>query len=351
MPGPNPTGRTLTVTDFHPRDGREWDRFVEACPEATFFHRIGWRRVLGEVFGHRTHYLAAKVDGEICGVLPLVEKKSFLFGRALISTPFCVYGGVAAADEDARSALEEAAARMAHQKGVDYLEIRNRQPRQLDWPAKREQHATFRKTIDPDPEVNFSQIRRKQRAEIRKGVSAGLEAETVPDVEGFFRVYAESVRNLGTPVFPKRYMRILKEEFGDDCEVMVIRHGDRVVSGVMSFYFRDEVLPYYGGSIPEARGLSANDFMYWELMRRSAEAGVRVFDFGRSKCDSGAYHFKRHWGFEPEPLHYEYQLVRDRELPDVSPANPRYRALIAAWQRLPLPVTRAVGPWLARSLG
>jgi len=341
----------VTVHELVPGEEARWDAFVATCPEATFFHRAGWKAALEQGLGHRGRFLYAERDGAIEGVLPLGEVRSWLFGKALVSTPFCVYGGAAAISGEARQALETAACRLAEARGVDHLELRHRAPRHPDWPAKRDHYATFRKAIDPDPEANYGRIRRKQRAEIRKGIQAGLRAEVDADVERFYPVYAESVRNLGTPVFPKRYLRTLKAVFGDDCEVLAIVDGERVVSGVMSFYFRDEVLPYYGGGTAAARGVSANDFMYWELLRRAAEGGVGVFDFGRSKCDSGAYHFKRHWGFEPEPLHYEYRLVRGRAVPDVSPANPKYQALIATWRRLPLPVTRTVGPWIARSLG
>ncbi len=120
---------------------------------------------------------------------------------------------------------------------------------------------------------------------------------------------------------------------------------------MLSFYFRDEVLPYYGGGTERAREHFANDFMYWQLMCRAAERGVGIFDFGRSKRDSGAYKFKVHWGFEPQPLHYEYFLVRATQMPNLSPNNPRYRLMIATWKRLPLGVTKVLGPPLARYLG
>jgi FemAB-related protein (PEP-CTERM system-associated) len=340
----------LAITEFHPRDEAAWEAFVERCPEATFFHRIGWRRILEEVFGHRTQYLCAKEGGTIRGVLPLAEVKSLLFGHSLVSTPFCVYGGAAAETEAARTALEEAACRLAESRGVDHLALRNRQARRPDWP-RQDLYATFRKPLDPDPEANFRGIPRKQRAMVRKGMDAGLRGEIDAGVERLYPLYAESVRNLGTPVFPLAYFRALKAEFGADCEVLTITHQGRPVSSVLSFYFRDEVLPYYGGGTEAARDLKANDFMYWELMRRAAEQGVRVFDFGRSKRDTGSYRFKKHWGFEPEPLHYEYHLVRDEAVPQRNPLNPRYRFFIEAWKRLPVAVTRAVGPVLARHLG
>jgi FemAB-related protein (PEP-CTERM system-associated) len=339
--------QVLSLTD--PQEAR-WDAFVTGCPAATFFHRAGWRRVLERAFGHRTHFLYAEEAGQVRGVLPLARVRSRLFGDHLVSTPFCVYGGPAALDAAASAALVQAACDLAQDLRVDDLELRNLAPLRPDWPHK-DLYVTFRKAIDPDPEVNLRAIPRKQRAMVRKGIQAGLEGEPDPGVARLYQVYAESVRNLGTPVFSRRYLEILREVFGADCEVLMIRHQGEDVAGVMSFYFRDQVLPYYGGSRPLARELKGNDFMYWELMNRSAGRGLRVFDYGRSKVGSGSWSFKKNWGFEPEPLHYEYFLVRAREMPQLNPNNPKYRRFIDLWQRLPLPLANRVGPLLARSLG
>ncbi|WJW74460.1 FemAB family PEP-CTERM system-associated protein [Thiohalobacter sp. IOR34] len=331
-------------------DHARWDAFVTACAEASFFHLAGWQQVLERAFGHRTHYLYAERGGEIVAVLPLAEIRSLLFGHALISTPFCVYGGVAGEDSEAREALIEAACERARELGVDYLEMRNRRPVCPDWPRK-DLYVTFRREISPDPEENLKAIPRKQRAMVRKGIKAGLVGELGCDIDALYQVYSESVRNLGTPVFAKRYLHILKEVFGEDCNVLTVQHEGRLLAGVMNFYFRDEVLPYYGGGTSEARRFKANDFMYWELMRRSAERGIRVFDYGRSKKETGSYAFKKNWGFEPEALSYEYYLVKARRMPDLSPKNPKYRLFIRAWQRLPVGVAQRLGPFLARYLG
>ncbi len=333
-----------------PADRGRWDAFVEACPEATFFHRAGWQEVIERAFGHRTRYLYAECGGRITGVLPLGHIRSRLFGNALISSPFGVYGGVATEDEHARQQLESAACELAEELGVDYLELRNRAARHPDWPTK-QLYVTFRKTIDPDPEQNLLAIPRKQRAMVRKGIKAGLESGFDPTVERFYRAYSESVRSLGTPVFSRRYFEILREVFREQSSILTVTHRGELVASVLSFYFRDEVLPYYGGGTARARRLKGNDFMYWELMRHSCERGVRVFDYGRSKVGSGSWSFKKNWGFEPSPLHYEYHLVRATQMPDVSPMNPKYRLFINTWKRLPLPVTRLVGPLLARNLG
>ncbi|HYW91822.1 MAG TPA: FemAB family XrtA/PEP-CTERM system-associated protein [Gammaproteobacteria bacterium] len=328
-----------------------WDRFVESSRDATFFHKAAWREVIEKAFGHPSHYLYLERDGALAGVLPLVHVRSRLFANALISTPFCVYGGaVAETDEDCR-ALEEAAEKLARDRGVEYLELRNVKPTGRENREQKSLYVTFRKAISADPEANLKAIPRKQRAMVRKGIEAGLQSEIDGGIDRLYRAYSESVRNLGTPVFAKRYFRILRAAFGESCQVLTVTRGEDLIASVMSFYFRDQVLPYYGGGVSAARDVKGNDFMYWELMRRAGEQGVRLFDYGRSKVDTGSYRFKKHWGFEPEPLHYEYCLVKASEMPNISPTNPKYQRFIEAWKRLPLPVTQVIGPWLARSLG
>ncbi|MDO8706939.1 MAG: FemAB family PEP-CTERM system-associated protein [Sulfuricaulis sp.] len=338
------------VHRLQPADAARWDEFVMGCPEATFFHRAGWQQVLERAFGHDTYYLYAEINGRIEGILPLGHMRSRLFGNALVSLPFCVYGGVAAMTEAARTALDRAACELAEQLQVDYLEFRNRAPRHGDWKTK-DLYVTFRKSLDPDPEKNLLAIPRKQRAMVRKGIDAGLHGALDDDIGRFYDTYADSVRRLGTPVFSKKYFHVLKEVFGADCEVLTITQNDHTISSVMSFYFKDEVLPYYGGGTSAARAVAGNDFMYWELMRRACARGLRVFDYGRSKQGTGPYNFKKNWGFVPEPLHYEYYLVKAKAVPDINPLNPKYRFFIETWKRLPLPLTKVLGPLISKNLG
>jgi FemAB-related protein (PEP-CTERM system-associated) len=327
-----------------------WDSFVAAAPGGTFFHLSGWRDVIERVGGHRTHYLCASRNGTITGVLPLAEVKSALFGHSLVSTPFCVYGGAVAATERDRVALEQHARALAERLNVDYLELRNIEASAGSWESK-ELYVTFRKTIVADDDANMKAVPRKQRAMIRKGIEAGLTSNVDRDVDRFYDMYAISVRNLGTPVLAKRFFAALLDQFGEAVDILTVTQGRKPVSSVLSFYFRDEVLPYYGGGIVAARDVKANDFMYWELMRHAVKRGVALFDFGRSKVGTGSYRFKTHWGFEPQALKYQYHLVRSLRVPDLSPLNPKYRAMIATWKRLPVPITRIIGPWVARYLG
>ena len=349
MSGPLQIAR-LTARD-QVLSGR-WDAFVQAQPQATFFHLSGWLRVIEAVFGHRGHYLLAERDGCVEGVLPLVEVKSRLFGHSLASLPFAVYGGVVAESPEAAAALEAEAERIAKARGVQHLEYRNLGGvRHEDWP-RQDLYVTFRKEILPEEEANMLAIPRKQRAMVRKGIKNELRAEIDAGVDRFFDLYADNVHRHGTPALPKRYFEALAQEFGDAVEVLTVTAPDgQPLSSVLSFYFRDEVLPYYAGDAEAARDLVANDFKYWELMRRACARGLKVFDYGRSKQGTGSYSFKKNWGFEPQPLSYEYRLFKRDAVPQNNPNNPKYQLLIKTWRRLPLGVVNWLGPHIVKNLG
>jgi FemAB-related protein (PEP-CTERM system-associated) len=342
---------SLTVRPYRTGDRERWSAFVERCPEATFFHRIEWRDVIEEVFKHRTHYLVAERSDEFVGILPLAEVKSFLFGHSLVSLPFCVYGGSATIDPQAGNALHATARELAKELGVSHLELRDRATKEPDWPCQ-DLYVTFRKEILPEVEANMLAIPRKQRAMVRKGIKNGLRSEFDSNVDRFFALYADNVHRHGTPALSKRYFATLKRIFGEDCKVLTALDAlGQPVSSVVTFYFRDEVLPYYAGDAERARELAGNDFKYWALLQDGCERGYRVFDYGRSKRGTGSFDFKKNWGFEPTPLVYEYALLRGGKVPENNPLNPKYRALITAWRRLPLGVANFIGPHIVRGLG
>lgn len=326
-----------------------WDNYVQQSKYGTFFHLSGWKQLVERVFSHPTYYLYAEENGKITGVLPLVHVKSLLFGNALVSNAFCVYGGIIADDPETYQNLDQEACRLAEELGVDHLEMRNQVQMTPDRPYK-DLYVTFKKELDPDEEKNLQAIPRKQRAMVRKGIKAGLTSVIDENIDRFFAAYSESVRNLGTPVLPKKFFQGLKDIFKDQCEILTVEHNGQLVSSVMNFYFKDQVLPYYGGGTEQARAVKANDFMYWEVMRRAVAKKIKIFDFGRSKIGTGSYKFKRHWGFEPEPLFYEFYLINSDALPDINPLNPKYQLFIAAWKRLPLAVSQMIGPLLAKDL-
>ena len=346
-----PIAATVTVRPASSGDAGRWDAFVANCPEATFFHRFAWREIYHSVFKHRTHYLLAEQGGVMVGILPLVELRSLLFGHSLCSLPFAVYGGAAASEPTAIVALHEAAVALGRELGVQHLELRNRECREAAW-LRQDLYVTFRRPIAADVEANLLAIPRKQRAMVRKAIARQLRCEIDQSADRFFALYADNQHRHGTPPQSRRYFDALLEVFGDDCEIAtVFSPQGKPVSGVLSFYFRDEVLPYYAGDLPEARDLAANDFKYWDLMRRACERGLKLFDYGRSKRGTGSFDFKRNWGFDPQPLSYEHFVYRGEGIPQHNPSNPKYKAAIGAWRRLPRRLVNSVGPALARYLG
>jgi FemAB-related protein (PEP-CTERM system-associated) len=333
-----------------------WDAFVRATPAATFFHLSPWAEVIRRAFNHRTYYAWAEQDGAVVGVLPLARMRTRLFGDTLASTPFCVYGGAAATTEEARRALETYALDLQRRLGTPCLEYRRREAVDEGWVGRPPLYFTFRKPIaltGDNLKDMQNNIPRKQRAEVRKAIERfKLTSVSDGDTDRLHRIYAESVRNLGSPVFPRRYFRLLGQLFPGAHDVTTVLHEEKPVSAVLNFHFRDQVLPYYGGGTQEARALSANDFMYWEVMRRAGnERNAKLFDFGRSKIDTGAFAYKRNWGFTEEELQYCYRLAPNARIPENNPNNPKYRLFISLWKKLPLKVANILGPPLVRGLG
>ncbi len=351
---PSPTASmaaAVTVRTLAPGDESRWDSFVLAHPEATFFHLAAWRRVIETAFRHRTHYLMAERDRTVTGVLPLTLVKTRMFGTRLISNAFCVEGGPIAADRASLAALDAAALRLMRELRVPVLEFRAAAAHRSDWIARGDLYAGFRKPIDAAPERNLKALPSKRRNMIRKAIQNGLVSRIDATTEHHYPIYSESVRNLGTPVFSRRYFDLLLAAFPGQADIVTVTSAGVPVASALNFYFRDQVLPYYVGGTAAARGLAANDFMFWEVMRRAGERGYRVFDFGRSKVGTGAYDFKILWGFQPQPLVYQFKLADGHELPDLNPLNPKFALFVKLWKKLPLPVAAVLGPPIVRGLG
>lgn len=328
----------------------DWDAFVRSTPGGSPFHLLAWKRAVETAFRHRTRYLMAVRGGGLEGVLPLFEVRGLLGGRGLVSVPYGVYGGICATSAAARAALVEASRELAGRVKADYVELRHRSGQEVDLPTK-SLYVTFSRPIAPSEEANLNAIPRKQRRMTRQGLKHGLRSEFgLQHLDRFYEIYAHSVHSLGSPVFPRRLFHAISQEFGKDCELLTIWKDSAPVSGVLTLLFEDQVLPYYGGARQEALAFAVNDFMYWELLCHAAKAGYRTFDFGRSREGTGAYNFKRHWGFEPMPLPYQYVLLDDSRMPNLSPSNPKMHFAVEAWKRMPLPLTKLVGPLLTRYL-
>jgi FemAB-related protein (PEP-CTERM system-associated) len=315
------------------------------------FHRPAWLRAVERGTGQRARGLLAEKGGAITGWLPLTEVHSPLFGRMLASSGFAVEGGALAGREATAHALCRAAEEYALRLSCSTVELRGG-PAPGNWTLRTDSHCGFVAALAADDEAQLLTIPRKQRAEVRKGLERDLEVEVGSSAGhriAHYAVYAESVRNLGTPVFPRALFEAVLDEL--DADILTVRHRGVPVASVLSLYHGDAVLPYWGGGTRAARGLRANDRMYFELMLRARERGCSRFDFGRSKTGSGAYFFKKNWGFEPEPLGYSSWTAPGAERRDADPTSPRHAARIALWKALPLPLANRLGPAIAQGLG
>jgi len=339
----------------------QWDDYVKTHQQGSFFHLSGWQTVIEKSFSHSCYFLYVQQNGIITGVLPLVEVKSKLFGHALVSTPFCVYGGVIADSQNIARQLEQEACRIAEQLQVDYLELRYKEAQDSSLLLK-QAHSTFGCAIAEGNDNILTSIKKKQRAVIRHSLKNELSCSISEnssdstsfsnDFTDFYQLLSTSYRNLGTPIFTKRFFENLMATFNDCSDIAVIRDKDNLPSSaVMNFYFNEQVLPYYGGGNDGARGLKSADFMYYQVMCHAHQKDKTWFDFGRSKNDSGPYKYKKNWGMEPQPLHYYYHLVKVDSLPNLSPNNPKYKFFISMWQKLPLRLSQFFGPFLSKYLG
>ena len=345
----------VRVIDLEDATDRERaDVFVRGHPESTVFHLSAWARSVAKGCGQRPCYMVAERGGAIVGVLPMIHVRSPIFGQSLIATAFAVRGGPLAFDDDTHDALDVAAWELATKLGIGALEYRSERRVRADWPAKLDSYASFRRPLSVDSDTNLKAIPRKQRAEVRRSLEFDLEVRVGSDgiaARDHYAVYAESVRNLGTPVFPRALFTSLLELYGREADILTVHKNSVPVASVLSLYYRNEVIPYYGGGTAAARGLRANDHMYWMLMEHARERGCSSFDFGRSKIGTGAYSFKKNWGFEPVPLAYEYRLADGEAIPDINPLNPKYRIMTEVWSHLPLWLANRVGPVISRGIG
>jgi FemAB-related protein (PEP-CTERM system-associated) len=331
------------------------DAFVRRHPLGTPFHRPVWLSAVARGTGNAALALILERRGEIAAYLPLSEVHSPVFGRLLASSGFAVDGGPLAAEGVDCAPVFAAVEELALRRSCPAIELRGGSlPWGRGWALRTESHCGFVKALADDDAAQLDAIPRKQRAEVRKGLASGLEVEigsTARDRAAHYAVYAESVRNLGTPVFPRALFEAVLDAFGDDADILTVRHDGQAVASVLSLYHRGAVMPYWGGGTHAARALRANDRMYYELMRHARRRGCDRFDFGRSKTGSGAYHFKRNWGFEPEPLTYATWTAPGADRRDADPTSARHALQIAIWRRLPLGLANRLGPMIARGLG
>lgn len=329
------------------RPDPRWDAYVEAHPSGTVYHSWPFRRVLERAYPHEPVYLYVERGDEIAGVLPAFISGAPPFTRALVSVPLGVGGGILASDQESQDRLRQAAREVADREGLAYVEYKSERAIFPELSTKDDLYFGFTQELFEDEAQQLKQIPRKARAVLREAERSGLSAEyNTEDFAQFYDLYAQSLRNLGTPMFPKElFIACLEELPGAD--LLSIRQQGRVIGSVLNFYFKDQMLPFFAGTAPEARTFGVNNYMYWHMLRTGYARGYRVFDFGRSKAGTGAFQFKKNFGMTPTPLEYQYELVGVDSLPEVNPNNPKYAAAISIWKRLPVGLHARFGPLIS----
>ncbi len=352
MNAPVKTGTVLRAVDL--RDGADLRRIEGFVAEtgASLFHRPAWLRGIAAGTGQRAAGIVAERLGTVTGWLPLTEVRSVLFGKALVSSGFGVGGGIVAEDDMAARMLAEAAQSHAVSGGFSGIELRGG-PILEGWDVLSDKHCSFERPLAADDEAELLAIPRKARAEVRKGLAFRHRVTTGrggKDLAAHYACYSESVRNLGTPVFPRQLFAAMLEAFPESSDILTVWMGDRPLASVLNFYHGGAVMPFWGGGVFAARAARANEVMYYELMLHARRRGMQRFDFGRSKTGSGPFAFKKNWGFEPAPLTYSAWTAPGAPPRNIDPTDASYSRKIGLWKKLPLPVANTLGPWIARGL-
>ena len=330
---------------------RQWDDYVSQHPDATADHLWNWRHVFDGVFRHQSVYLVARRGGVVSGVLPIVLFRSRLFGRFAVSVPFLNYGGLLADDIEVSRALVHEAQRAAAAFGARHLELRH-QKRALGELPCRQHKLAFTRALPGTATDLWTGLDRKVRNQVRKAQKEGLAAAVggMELLEDFYSVFAENMRDLGTPVYSKRLFAETLRLFPQRAGVYVVRQGGRPLAAAITITFRHTVIVPWASSLRDARHLCPNTLLYWTMLEHATNAGARVFDFGRSSPGGGVNQFKLQWGAAAVPLHWEYLLLGRAEVPDQGPSNPRFQTAIRAWQWLPIWVANGLGPYIVRSI-
>ena len=332
--------------------GAAWNSFVSKRQDSTNYHQYGWRKVVEKSFGHRTMYLTAtSSQNEICGVLPLVLMKSLLFGNFLVSLPFFNYGGLLVSEKRVAGILLDASQKMLDGAGVDHVELRHLKLFD-DIGATRQHKVTMILDLEENEEKQWALLDPKVRNQVRKAEKNGLKTVVgrLDLLDGFYKVFCRNMRDLGTPVYSRNFFRNVLEEFPDTTRILSVIHDGRTIASALLTWYKDTLEVPWASSNRDFRQLCPNNILYWQAIRFAIGLGVHTFDFGRSTPGEGTFKFKKQWGANPVQLYWQYLLREGVGIPEVNPANPKYRFAIQAWQRLPLMLTNLLGPPIVRCI-
>jgi serine/alanine adding enzyme len=334
--------------------GSDWDPFVMGFSDSSIYHLSGWTQIAREVFGHRALFVESRdSSGALIGVLPVIRQRSWLLGNFATSLAFFNYGGALAADPLVAQQMMIRATEAAEALGCRYLEFRDVRPRPGEW-ARRSDKVTLRLNLPETVEALSKRLGSKLRSQVKRAEREGVDCRTgaAALLDDFYSVFAENMRDLGTPVYPKRFFGAILERFEQHCQLVIIEsHGEPWAAAFLVFWRGCAEVPW-ASCRAKAKPLGANMRLYWELLSQAIGRGCRSFDFGRSTVDSGTDRFKRQWGAEPMPLHWHRweRHASDHGRATTEQKGKAIQLATTMWQRLPLGIANTLGPLISGSL-
>lgn len=328
-----------------------WNEYVNSHPSATIYHRSEWRDLIAGCFGHQSYYLYASDSQSRCvGILPLVRLKSRVFGNFLVSMPYFNYGGPIGDSPDIEQQLVESANALGSSLPVEHIEYRDTIARQ-GMPALTHKVNMILDLPGEEAEL-WQQLGSKLRSQIKRAWRENPQTRIggIDLIRDFYTVFSRNMRDLGTPVYGRSFFEAILNTFPDESRLVVVYLDSKPAAAGFLLANKDTLDIPWASTIRDYNRYSINMCLYWEILKHAIRQGFRRFDFGRSSKDAGTYRFKQQWGARPHQLFWHYWLKNGDQLPSINPANAKYTMAINVWKRLPLPVTRWLGPSIVKNI-
>lgn len=330
----------------------QWDRYVENHPEGSIYHLSAWQSIIKNQFGHNSFYfVSTDENNNINGALPVVQLKSMLFGNYMVSVPYFNYGGVIANNKDIATRLMQQAGELAETKTASHIEFRDTQAYEGQW-GLREDKVVMLLDLPAESDILWKDIGTKVRAQVKRPQREPVSSKHggLDLLDDFYQVFAQNMRDLGTPVYSKAFFKSILQAFPENTHIVCIYHNGKPAAGGFLMGYKNRMEIPWASALREFNKISVNMFLYWEVLKYSIEQGYQQFDFGRSTVNAGTYRFKKQWGAKPKQLYWHYWLADGQDVPKMNPDNPKYKFVINTWQKLPVWLTKIIGPSIVKNL-
>jgi len=347
------TSKTSKINVIHCTNEMEsvWDAFVAENKDGSVFHRFGWKRIFERTYSNDCIFLMAEEEGSVIGVLPLVLKKSRVFGRFLVSLPYFDHVGICSEREDARKALYKKAQELGREKCVEYLELRHDREEEMDL-LTRESKVSMILEFPSDPEQLWSGLKAKVRNQVRKAEKEGLSMTSGGRelLDGFFKIYVGNMRDLGSPSHSKKFFENICDAYPEAVRIFSVLLEEKTVASGFTVASKDMLTIPWASSLREFNAKCPNMLLYWSVLKYACDSGFSRFNFGRSTLGEGAYRFKKQWGAEQKQLYWHYWLPNGGSIPELNTDNSKYQLPVKVWKRMPVAITERLGPRLIQHL-